>query len=74
LSGWIGNKKVFKAKEVHAKHPTRLVEYAVKHMLPKNKLSRELFRQLKIYTGSDHPHGVQNPTHFNGIDQQFFVP
>jgi len=58
-TGWIGGYKEATAKEVMAKHPTRLVELAVKRMLPKNKLNRQIFKKLKIYAGSEHPHTAQ---------------
>lgn len=58
-SGWIGGLKVLTASQVHAKHPDRLVEQAVKRMLPKNTLSRYLMRKLMIYAGAEHPHTAQ---------------
>jgi large subunit ribosomal protein L13 len=47
------------AKDLLKKHPTRLVEYAVKGMLPKNKLNRQVIKKLKVYVGSEHPHQAQ---------------
>ncbi len=44
-----------------AKHPTRVLELAVKGMLPKNPLGRQMFRKLKVYAGTDHPHVAQQP-------------
>jgi large subunit ribosomal protein L13 len=41
--------------------PERIIEKAVRGMLPKNRLGRELFTQLKVYAGSEHPHAAQNP-------------
>ncbi len=58
-SGWIGGKKVKTAREIMEKHPTRIIEYAVKGMLPKNKLNREIIKKLKIYVGEEHPHKAQ---------------
>ncbi len=58
-SGWIGGKKVKTAREIMEKHPTRIIEYAVKGMLPKNKLNREIIKKLKIYVGEEHPHQAQ---------------
>ena len=49
------------AREVREKHPERLVELAVKGMLPKNRLGRALHRKLKVYAGPDHPHQSQQP-------------
>jgi large subunit ribosomal protein L13 len=47
--------------EIRAKAPTRLIEHAVKGMLPKNKLGNELFRSLHVYAGDQHPHEAQQP-------------
>ncbi len=58
-SGWIGGKKVKTAREIMEKHPTRIIEYAVHGMLPKNKLNREIIKKLKIYAGEEHPHKAQ---------------
>ena len=43
------------------KHPERVIEKAVKGMLPKNTLGRAMGKKLKVYTGSEHPHQAQNP-------------
>ena len=59
VSGWMGGKKVTTARDMLVKHPTYLIEYAVKRMLPKNKLNRQIFKKLKIYAGQDHPHKAQ---------------
>jgi len=58
-SGYIGNKKFFTAAQIMEKHPERIIELAVKGMLPKNKLSRQLLRKLRVYAGTDHPHKAQ---------------
>ena len=42
-------------------HPERMIEKAVKGMLPRNALGRAMYRKLKVYAGSDHPHGAQAP-------------
>jgi len=60
-TGWRGGYKVATAKDILAKHPTHLVELAVKRMLPKNKLNKDIFKKLKAYAGSEHPHVAQNP-------------
>ncbi len=60
-SGWMGGYKVTTAGEILKKHPERLIEYAVKGMLPKNKLSRQVIKKLKVYAGTDHPHVAQGP-------------
>ena len=44
-----------------AKHPERVIEFAVRGMLPKNALGRKLFRKLRVYAGPDHPHTAQQP-------------
>ena len=49
------------AREVRSKHPERLIELAVKGMLPKNRLGRALHRKLKVYAGPEHPHQSQQP-------------
>ena len=46
---------------IRAKHPTRLIEHAVRGMLPKNSIGRELFRSLHVYAGTEHPHAAQQP-------------
>lgn len=58
-SGWIGGQKVVKANDMLAKHPTKILELAVKRMLPKNRLSRQIIKKLKLYVGSQHPHQAQ---------------
>ncbi len=60
-SGYPGGLKEIKARDLHKKHPERLVEYAVKGMLPKNKLGRKMIKKLKVYRGPDHPHAAQKP-------------
>jgi len=58
-SGWIGGQKVTKAKDLLKKHPTRLIELAVRGMMPKNRLSRQMYKKLKVYAGTEHPHKAQ---------------
>ncbi len=58
-SGWFGGKKVATAREMKEKHPTAIVEMAVKGMLPKNKLNNEIYKKLKVYVGTEHPHKAQ---------------
>ncbi|WP_124726433.1 50S ribosomal protein L13 [Staphylospora marina] len=60
-SGYPGGLKVTPAAEMRAKHPERLIELAVKGMLPKNTLGRQQFKKLKVYAGSEHPHEAQKP-------------
>jgi large subunit ribosomal protein L13 len=42
-------------------HPTRVIEHAVRGMLPKTRLGRKMIKKLKVYAGSDHPHQAQQP-------------
>ena len=61
-SGYPGGQKVETPAEMLEKHPVRIIEHAIKGMLPKNRLGSELFRNLKVYVGSEHKHEAQNPT------------
>lgn len=56
---WVSSLKKITAKDLLKKHPERLVEFAVKGMLPKNKLNRQVIKKLKVYVGSEHPHQAQ---------------
>ncbi len=60
-SGYPGGFKQISLRDMLARHPTRVIEYAVRGMLPKNALGRRMFRKLKVYAGPDHPHQAQNP-------------
>jgi large subunit ribosomal protein L13 len=60
-TGFAGGLKTVVAKDYLAKHPTRLVEEAVKGMLPKNKIGRAMSKKLKVYAGAEHPHAAQQP-------------
>lgn len=60
-SGYPGGLTEISLRDQLEKFPTRPVEAAVKGMLPKNKLGRKIFRKLKVYAGSEHPHGAQQP-------------
>lgn len=64
-SGKPGNLKEETAGELRARRPGRLVELAVRGMLPKNRLGRRQLRKLKVYAGPDHPHEAQQPQEFN---------
>ncbi len=63
-SGYPGGMHSVAYSELMAKHPERVVEKAVKGMLPKNSLGRNMLRKLKVYAGPDHPHQAQQPTPF----------
>ncbi len=60
-SGYPGGQKIKTAEEVYRKDPTRLVEAAVRGMLPKNRLGRAIFKNLHVYNGAEHPHDAQKP-------------
>lgn len=60
-SGYPGGETITPLNLMLQKHPERVVELAVKRMLPKNALGRKLFRKLKVYAGPQHPHQAQNP-------------
>lgn len=61
-TGYPGGQRVLNATQMHLKGGHRLVEKAVKGMLPKNKLGAELFRNLRVFAAAEHPHEAQNPT------------
>ncbi|MBV8661425.1 MAG: 50S ribosomal protein L13 [Candidatus Dependentiae bacterium] len=58
-SGYLGNRKVLSAKQLFAKDPSALLIKAVKLMLPKNNLSKQVIKKLKIYNGAEHGHIAQ---------------
>lgn len=60
-SGHPGGKRLETAKDLMRRRPTYVVEKAIKGMLPKNRLGREMFRNLHVYAGSQHPHEAQQP-------------
>ena len=60
-SGYPGGQREHTPQLIRSKHPERLIEHAVRGMLPKNTLGRELFRSLHVYTGTEHPHQAQQP-------------
>ena len=61
-SGYLGGLKFESFREAMAKHSERVVEHAVKGMLPKTTLGRAQGMKLKVYAGPEHPHAAQNPT------------
>ena len=61
-TGYPGGIREARAEEVRSKHPERLIESAVRGMLPKNRVGRAQFRKLKVYRGSVHPHEAQKPS------------
>lgn len=61
-SGHQGGLRERSAASVRARHPARLMEQAVRGMLPTTKLGKAMYRKLKVYEGPDHPHAAQKPT------------
>jgi large subunit ribosomal protein L13 len=64
-TGYPGGQRSRSAQELFDKHPERLVEKAVKGMLPKNRLGAELFRNLRVYVGTEHEQEAQKPKAIN---------
>ncbi|WP_320663754.1 50S ribosomal protein L13 [Prochlorococcus sp. MIT 1223] len=64
-SGRPGGMKVETFSALQDRIPERIIETAIKGMLPHNSLGRQLFRKLKVYKGSEHPHAAQNPETMN---------
>lgn len=60
-SGYPGALKVVAARKMIKEKPEEVIRKAVRGMLPKNRLGRQLFRKLKVYAGADHPHQAQKP-------------
>ena len=60
-TGYPGGLKQVVYKDLVVKHPTQLLRLAVKGMLPKNSLGRQMMKKLKLYTGTEHPHEAQQP-------------
>lgn len=61
-SGYIGGLKSITFEKLIQKAPERAIQYAVKGMLPKNRLGRAMFKKLKVYAGTEHQHTAQQPT------------
>jgi large subunit ribosomal protein L13 len=64
-SGYVGGLKTRVVRQVRRTHPERLVEEAVRGMLPKTRLGRAMFHKLKVYAGPTHPHQAQKPQPLN---------
>ena len=60
-SGYPGGLKEITLRNLLQRHPARVIEHAVRGMLPKNRLGRQMFKKLKVYAGPDHPHAAQQP-------------
>ncbi len=65
-SGFEGGLREERARVVRQRKPERLVEEAVRGMLPKTKLGEAMYRKLKVYAGPDHPHAAQKPSKLSG--------
>jgi large subunit ribosomal protein L13 len=66
-TGYPGGLKATPYRMMLAKHPDRILRFAVKGMLPKNRLGRRLMTKLKIYAGNNHPHAAQQPRVFTPL-------
>ncbi|WP_019530954.1 50S ribosomal protein L13 [Dasania marina] len=64
-TGYIGNLKSISFEKLIDKAPERVIQSAVKGMLPRNPLGRDMFRKLKVYAGAEHPHASQQPQALN---------
>ncbi len=64
-SGYPGGQKKRVASEMLVKKPIEIIEHAVRGMLPKNKLGRQMFKKLYVYVGAEHPHAAQQPETLN---------
>lgn len=61
-SKYPGGRRLYAYKEMNKKHPERVLQLAVKRMLPKNRIGRNMLLKVKIYRGDTHPHAAQQPT------------
>ena len=64
-SEYIGGTKIINLQEMLEKHPERVVEHAVKGMLPKGALGNQMYKKLFVYAGPEHPHKAQQPVELN---------
>ncbi len=64
-TGYPGGQRIATAEDIKKKYPERLIEMAVRGMLPKNRLGRQMFKKLHVYVGSEHPHEAQKPQALN---------
>jgi len=60
-TGYLGHLKKHRPKEILKKHPERVIEHAVRGMLPKSSLGRKMIKKLKVYASEEHPHKAQKP-------------
>jgi large subunit ribosomal protein L13 len=66
-SGYVGGLKSVDARTVRETDPERMIRQAVKGMMPKNRLSRQMITKLKVYGGAEHPHTAQKPEPFPNV-------
>ena len=67
-TGYPGGIKEARARRVMREHPTRIIESAVRGMVPKTKLGRQMLTKLRIYAGPEHPHEAQQPQPYSWAD------
>jgi large subunit ribosomal protein L13 len=60
-TGYPGGQHSLTAREMKARNPEKMIEWAVRRMLPRNRLGREIYRSLHVYAGTEHPHAPQQP-------------
>jgi large subunit ribosomal protein L13 len=60
-TGYLGNLKTTSLEKLLQEHPERVIQFAVKGMLPKNPLGRKMFKKLHVFAGAEHPHAAQQP-------------
>jgi large subunit ribosomal protein L13 len=63
-SGYMGGLRTQTARQVLNTYPERIIEHAVKGMLPKNRLARQMIKKLRVYAGAEHSHSAQDPKPF----------
>ena len=63
-SGYPGGLKEITLGEMREKKPEEIIRHAIKGMMPKGKLGRQMYKKLKVYAGSEHPHAAQNPEEY----------
>lgn len=64
FTGYPGGRKIETAEQVWKRRPEMIITEAVRRMLPKNRLGRQMLKMLKVYKGAEHPHQAQNPAPF----------
>ena len=60
-SQYPGKEKIRSPRQIRAHHPEKLISHAVKGMIPKNRLGRQIITKMKVYAGPEHPHAAQKP-------------